>query len=273
MFFVTQPIFIPAADKAQRYIDSITSLGEYMRKYYPTDRRISFAFGGWCFDDEFWGVAAATIKEYFPDAPCVRYKENKGKAVIINDLSRQFLYDNPYLISVDSDILFPFYTPYMFDRLDIMFQMSQKIRKTPPGVIGLKQDENGVHYQSVYSNQYEYETAIHGVNYRERFVWPNIRGGIGGGCLLINAELWKKIGGYRVMGVYSSDDGKLLLDARNNGYSIQVSDSISIIHPIEDDPTYGVWKRRVCQATTRTGVKADITQQIKEADDFWARRR
>jgi hypothetical protein len=273
MFLVIQPIFIPAPDKAERYFNSIYSLGKYFNKFYKDDNRILFAFGGWCFNNEYWQKAESIIKEYFPLAPCIRYERNVGKAIIVNELSKQYNWGQPYLMSVDSDIIFPEYTPWLWDRLDRMFKISEEIRKIPVGVIGLQQDENGVHYASIYDNQFEYKSTHHGKVFDERIVWPNIRGGIGGGCLAISMALWQKIGGYRVMGVYSSDDGKILQDARRNNFSIQVSDSIAIIHPKEDDPEYLRWKGRVVHQTTRTGIKNDISKEMAEADAYWASRR
>lgn len=86
--------------------------------------------------------------------------------------------------------------------------------------------------------------------------------------------MWKAVGGYRQAGVYAGDDAYILVDCAQRGFSWQMSDSIVIVHPMDDDAEYNAWKARICQRDSHTGPKneAQMMNIVKEFDDFWAKR-
>jgi hypothetical protein len=72
------------------------------------------------------------------------------------------------------------------------------------------------------------------------------------------------------MGVYAGDDAYALIDTVNCGYSIQMFESLPVIHPPDNDSEYAKWKYVVCQRDSSGGkIKNNIEDKIKEAEDFW----
>ena len=244
---VCQPIFCPDQIRFERNVRSLTSLALYLKQYpYP----ISFSFGGYS-KDEFWEPIQTLIQDSFGVEP-VRFPKNLGKASIVNSLLSNI--DAPYIFTCDSDICFPLDEPRIFERLVAVME-TQDI-----GLIGLMQREANCHNPCIY----EHTEEVAG----ERLVWPTYPGGIAGGALFISAEAWHRTG-YRVMGVYAGDDAYLLIDIHNLGYGIRVIDSLSIIHPQDNDSAYAVWKHHVCQRDQVQLTSEDLETRVQEADTFW----
>lgn len=263
-----QPIFAPDKKRLDRNINSILSFSEYTKKYPGVGEII---FGGWSPDEEYWKTIRKTISDSFGHVKhkVIKFDRNYGKAVIVNELSKQINSNNKYILTADSDILFPMETNNMFERLIHSINAVVAHKKIDWGMIGLNQLEANCHLPCCYENQVEFTNPID-KNLKEKIVWPNGGGGIAGGCIFINVEAWKKVGGYRKSGVYAGDDSYLLIDLLQNGYSIQLIDTIGIIHPSEGhgEDDYAQWKVKVCQRDS--GVRRDnIDQQICEAEEFW----
>ena len=245
---VCQPIFCPDQIRFERNVRSLTSLAQYIQQYpYP----ISFAFGGYS-KDEFWESISQLIRDSFGVEP-VRFPKNLGKASVVNSLLSNI--DTPYILTCDSDICFPLDEPRIFERLIGLVETQPHI-----GLLALMQREANCHDPSIYAHSEE----VSG----ERLVWPSYPSGIAGGALFISTEAWRRTG-YRVMGVYAGDDAYLLIDIHNLGYSIRVIDSLSIIHPPDNDMVYAEWKKIVCHRDQSLLSSEDLEIRVQEADTFW----
>lgn len=265
-----QPIFCPSEAMFQRNANSIASLGEYISQNKVDV--VEVQFGGWCKTPELWTKILTVLKKYFPNNEITSFKNNVGKAVVINFLSKKYLKPHhEFVMSVDSDIVFPLSTEKMFDRLIKVSEFMTAYKKMPFGMIGLHQLEHGCHLPCCWENNYQFESGINSRLFKEKIVWPTGAGGIAGGCLFISRKSWEIIGGYRIAGVYSGDDSFYLLDVAAKGFSWQMSESIPIIHPAQNDITYAEWKVRVCQRDSGQN-RTDISAQINEAEEFWRNR-
>ncbi len=60
-----------------------------------------------------------------------------------------------------------------------------------------------------------------------------------------------------------------MLEIGKRGFGYYMSDTISIVHPGEDDAEYAAWKHKVCGRDMMSGMKSNIDHIIAEADKFW----
>jgi hypothetical protein len=267
-----QPIFAPDEKRFERNWNSLNSFLDYSNE---ENLNIKFAIGGWC-KDEYWDKFVDLInnKNVNNKISLLRCEKNYGKAIVVNMLYNKVKEKNipfKYLMTCDSDILFPKETKNMFYRLEQLAVESVKYTKKPFGMVSLNQLEANCHWKVCYQNQYSYKNW-HGDT--EKIVFPTNPSGIAGGCLFVSKECWEKVGGYRQMGLYAGDDAYFLIDAYTNGFSYQMSDSIGIIHPEENDEEFAKWKHKVCQRDTVGGIiRENIDDKIKEADEFWSSRK
>lgn len=273
-----QPIFAPDERRAERNINSLATMGAYIKQYGTNGFPLTMVIGGWAKTDALWEKMLAACKEHIaPDFVPIRFDRNYGKAMVVNKLMK-VTQDHgtkvDYMLMADSDILFPIDSPNMFGRLVIASQQCETNKKKPFGMVALNQKGEGCHYKSCYENSFTYTiNSPDGPTTEEKIVWPTNPSGIAGGCIFVSKRMWDTVGGYRVLGVYSGDDAYLLLDCYQRGFSHQMADTIAIVHPPENDQAYSEWKVRVCQRDSATGVKSNIDFQIKEADSFWESRK
>lgn len=261
-----QPIFIPDNKHFNINAESIKSLAAYLKKC-PYDVKI--IFGGWSASLDNWNKIKKLINENFKDiTPIKKYDKNYGKAYIVNDLFNQIKDDKfGYFLTADSDMQFSKDVPYVFERLLEMAAKSTKQRPIPVGLIALNQLEHNCHLKHIYKHKYTY-TNSYGDD--ELYVHGDGPGGMGGGCFFISKAAWIKVGGYRVMGVYAGDDAYMLLDLAKNGYSVQMSDSIGLIHPRNNDHEYAKWKGKICQRDSGpVKGKEAYNKIVKETENFW----
>lgn len=259
-----QPIFAPDQMRLDRNLNSIKSFGNYTKKY---PYNLTVVFGGWSMHEDYWPIINQTIKEYCGhlNPKIIKFDRNYGKAVIVNQLTQKYIESkHSYLLTADSDICWTEESPHNFERLVEMATKSLEVRQRPLGMISLNQKDQNCHLPCAYENRYEYDGKFG----KETFVWPNGGGGIAGGCLFIPVSAWKKIGGYKVSGVYSSDDSIWMKDSFDQGYSTLLAHSISIIHPNEHDQKYAQFKVYVCQKTACRNLK-NIDIEIAEMESFW----
>lgn len=269
-----QPIFAPDVVQTQRNIDSIKSLGVYLKTHSTDGFNFMVIMGGWAKSDDLWNLIVNEGKTQFgPTFNPVRFDKNYGKAFVVNNLYKSVISQNnnvDVLMSADSDIIFPLETPHMFTRLVVAAEKMVEVKKQPWGLIGLNQLQHGCHFKSCYENQVEYEVTIRNQQFKEKIVWPSITSGIAGGCLFINRQYWDKVGGYDVerAKVYGPDDAYLLYFCGPNGFSWQMSDSIGIIHPFDNNKEYSEWKVKSCQYTAHHPEQKH-EETITNADNFW----
>lgn len=268
-----QPMFAPDQRRAHRNINSIETMGSYIKANGTNGHGLTIVMGGWAATDDLWNQLVAACKTYIsPDFTPVRFDRNYGKALIVNKLMKVVTEQKTkfdFMLTADSDILFQPDLKNMFGRLIIAAQQCETAKKKPFGLMALNQKGEGCHYQSCYQNTLSYNLNDDTSSTVEKIVWPQSPSGIAGGCLFLSRKMWETVGGYRVMGVYAGDDAYLLLDCYTKGFSYQMADTIAIVHPPENDAEYAQWKVRTCQRDSANGVKTNIDAQIKEADNFW----
>ena len=240
-----QPIF--AADEIlyKKNIDSIKSFGKYIQKY-PFD--VKCIFGGWAYTEEMWNNICEVIKKEIPNEmliEIVRHDKNYGKAYVVNGLYKKVSsLEFQFFLTADSDIVFDSEVAFLFERLeDASMALDRENESGKPfGYIGLQHTEFCVHCSSIYQNETYIKNRF---GDEELLVYPNGSSGIAGSCLFINRNLWEILGGYKVMGVYAGEDGRLLYEAVNKGYACYVSPNISTIHPASpNQEKYNAWKMR-----------------------------
>lgn len=262
-----QPIFCPSESQFQRNANSLISLGEYLNTNKITN--VECQFGGWCKTPELWNKILTILKKYFPSHEITSFKNNVGKAVTINFLYKKHVKPHhEFMMSVDSDIVFPLSTENFFDRMIKASAFASAYKKAPFGLLAPQQLEHGCHLSDCFQNKYQFDSSVNGKLYQEKLIWPNGAGGIAGGLLLFSRKAWEVIGGYKVMGIYSGEDAYGLLDIGNKGFTYQVLESVGVIHPIERDLQYSQIKVKVCQRDSGM-EKTDLTPFIKEMDEFW----
>jgi len=263
-----QPIFAPDKKRFERNWESLTSFFKYCDTYKYD---IKFAIGGWC-PDEYWNqfVNLVNSRDSKNKITLLRFERNYGKAVVVNKLYNTVREKNvqyKYILTCDSDILFPSDTTRMVERLEKLATESPTYTRKPFGMVSLNQLGANCHWKICYENQFTYDN---GLGQTENIVYPNAPSGIAGGCLFISKNCWESVGGYRQLSIYAGDDAYLLVDAYTKGFSHQMSDSIAIIHPEENDELYAKWKHMVCQRDSVGGVVRDnLDSKIEEAENFW----
>jgi hypothetical protein len=251
------PLFAPDELRLQRNIDSIASVWEYMQKY---NLKLNIVFGGWASSDNYWQQLEILVRDKFPSSVLVRFEKNYGKAVVVNKLVKLYSRDfHKFLFTMDSDILFILDVPEIFERLIHMSEISESSRKKSFGLIGLNQAINNCHLGNCYQNKIKYTYKT----YTDLLVYPNDSHGIAGGCLFIGLNAWNVVNGYRILGVYAGDDGNLLGDLVKHNYSIQLADTISVIHPKEHDNCYQTWKNSV------VANRGMYEKSFFDANEFW----
>ena len=250
-----QPIFAPNIEMLNKNLESIRTFFDY---YDKMGYEFQCIFGGYAATDELWNEIESYIESRKKHAIIVRYAKNYGKAHVINDLTK-YLGDSEYFLTADSDILFNINQADMIARLIEAFEESRK-RQLNPALIALFQEESNCHVlDACYQNKYYYQGAFE----YEMVCKPNGDGGVAGGCLFISSDFWKRVGGYKVLGVYAADDGNLMRDAKNMGYSFLLSNSIRCIHPFENNREYQNWK-------VQTSSKIlDLDTAIEDSNNFW----
>ena len=268
---IVQPIFAPTAGQAERNIRSVASLANYLGQF--SYKKIRLYFGGWGIETHFENVAKQ-IRFYHEmrNAALVKFGRNYGKAYIANRLINDIVipsYDPDLLFMCDSDIVFDDNCEYMFERITEIAARSIQLLHKPFGLVALNQAEGNCHLPISRENHFSF---VNSFGQTENLFFPTAPGGIAGGCWVCSADAWKKVGGYREMGVYAGDDAYLLRDVGEAGFSYQLSEEIYVIHPIDQDQDYAIWKRDVCLRDSDGSFKADISSQVNEAERFWLER-
>ena len=243
---IVAPIFTPNNEMLKRNIASLRSLSFYLQKY-PFNCDI--VLGGYSYDECF-PIIEKEIKSLFGESFYVhRFDKNVGKALVVNTLVNNCVGSEcKWMFTMDSDIVFDVNEPNIFNRLKNL------ISKLEPntGIIALNQLEGNCHMVNEFTGKRIDDELILG---------PLIYGGIAGGCWLVNMDMFRKVNGYRVHGVYSGDDAGLLTDCGTVGYRMYLAETINIIHPIEHDKNYAEWKVNSCQNK--------IDNSIDATNDFW----
>jgi hypothetical protein len=260
----TSPIFLPNEEMFNKNYKSISS---YVNIFKNCPYEYKIVIGGWSINDEYWNKIIDLCNSLNLNIQIKRFDRNYGKAYVINDLVKSMdnsdYYD--YMLTADSDIIFK-EIPNFFERLEDIKIIGMRGFSRGFGVVGLMQEEGNCHLiDYLQENSHSYANRY---GHAEKLVWNNYPGGIGGGCLFISMINWKKVGGYKVMGVYAGDDAYLLLDTHGQGNSVCLITTLAVIHPWEGNADYQNWKGRVCQAYSNPANTLD-DNKIEEATNIW----
>lgn len=264
MILFVQPIFVPDNIRLEQNEKSIVSIGNYIKKY-PCE--ITFVFGGWAYNNNLWESIKNIINENIPKKNLKeirRFDRNYGKAYVVNSLYKNNTNFN-YLLTCDSDIIFSLECPNMFQRLEDIAKQSQQHTGKKFGFISLDQREGCCHIHSLFNRKYYIKNRY---SENEMVSYPHNARGIAGGCLFISKELWDRVNGYNILGVYAGEDGGFLLDTHKAGYSYQVSNDVFIIHPHQIDKEYAETKLHIIHNKNLNHPNNKDPKLHKKAMDF-----
>lgn len=155
---------------------------------------------------------------------------------------------------MDSDIIFKKNTNYISVINDL-------IEIPNMGIISFNQEEHNCHLLQIMDHKIFHKN--------HEIIWSSSNGGIAGGCVLIQTEIFKEINGYRVMGVYAGDDAFLFKDIKSKGYLCGLIKNISVIHPYDDNRGYQLWKLHVCTRDSYGNQNIDLEEKIEESMKIW----
>lgn len=260
-----QPIFCPDDNFFEANKKSILSIIEYQQQF-PYNN-IQFIFGGYCKEDRYWNeINDIVTKNKF--GICKRYDKNYGKAFVVNSLFSLYRKDEHYLFTLDSDILLDLTEYDMFRRLTAVANELPVHTQHTLGMLALNQTDDGCHIMQIMDRELTLKN--------ETLKWSSSNAGIAGGCLFINAEAFKQIGGYRVMGVYSGDDGFLHADFNSINALSMIVHNISVIHPPNKhayDEKYLRWKHACLEKCRQQGGRklneGEFNTNITETMTDW----
>jgi len=260
---VVQQIFCPTKDMFDFNVNSITSLAKYFEANNYKD--IDFVFGGYA-EPEYLQRILTLYKKYFSGrCKFFKFEDNFGKAYVVNHLVNQYLTAHPetkYILTFDSDIVFETYpeNAHLIDRLTNLVPYVETLHKRPFGLFGINMHGDNAHWLHKFDRRHTIGDEV--------VSWPSNGVGIAGGALFISVDLWKKIHGYQVVGVYAPDDAILMRDTVNAGHSISVVETTFINHPgTQDDKEYQSWKVKTSQ------IRMTYENAIKYNNEFWKARR
>ena len=244
---------------------SVQSIIDYHKKF--RFRNIKYIFAGYCKDDKYWDCISGIIKNS-GIGHCIRLEKNYGKAYIVNKIFAENYTNEDFLMSVDSDMLFDLNEYNIFRRLIKVANALPKKTKHEVGMLALNQTQAGCHMYNVMDRAANIEGEV--------LRWSSTGTGIAGGCILISTKAFKEIGGYRVMGVYSGDDGYLLRDINMKNMLSMITESISVIHPLnpgEETSKYQQWKTKsLSNCRVEDGKKVSIEEfnaAVIETEKQW----
>jgi len=242
---VVQNLFVPNDEMLEKTINSLNSL----KQLVENDNTI-FKFSGWCIKEEYWDIIEPIINSLNPYT-FIKKDKNFGKATNINELLIDI--KTPFIFTLDSDIVLKSEIDY-YSKFKELFDIENI------GIIALDLEVNNCHL-------YDHQNLKRIHNGHDIF-WNFMGNGIAGGCLLISKKAWDEVGGYKVMGVYTGEDGEFFLDVKRKNYFVGLDRSLAVIHPHDNNREYQLWKLHVCNRDSNK-VKTDISDIVDEATNRW----
>lgn len=259
------PVFIP---DSIRLTETITSIKSWLNRINKDE--VDIIMGGWCANEELKKEFLVIKDELDPDINVKFFDKNYGKAKVINDLSFNYLASNnncKYFLTCDSDIVLP------TDNIDLCRSIFERMENAAVELetnhykkfsyFALDQLGECCHIHSKFNNKL--------IVANEEIVWNTNVEGIAGGALFISVDFWKAVNGYRVMGVYSGDDGYLLYDSNRLGYLASVIKSVVVYHPGNSTKEYSEWKHSQLSKCTGRPVSS-LDTAVADADNFWSKK-
>lgn len=249
-----QPIFCPNDFYFKINLKSLKSFIDYKKRF---DSNIQIIVGGYCFKQNYWD----DFQKILPDGAIIhKFDRNYGKGYVVNELYSMYADKSiPYMLTCDSDIIFDTKEDNIFERL-IKISEHFKKYKNQLSLFSLNQNDDNCHDWNFLTQELNIEN--------EKICFGQNGGGIAGGCIFLSTEIWKKVKGYRVMGVYCGDDGFLNLDIFKNGGFVGVTKSISIIHPNHknEDKDYTLWK---VHKIRNNAISNNYENELNDVENYW----
>ena len=244
-----QTIFAPNESMLQRQLRSLRS----QRVLSSVDRYYS----GWCRKDAYWDAIDKEMQALNPRV-VKKQTRNWGKARNVNELVAAMdpeAYDT--MLTMDSDIVFLDDVRYVHELGQIYRELSNM------GVLALQQQEGCCHLMGNLTQK----RKING----HTLLWDSSGGSIAGGCLFVDLTFWRRIGGYRVMGIYAGEDAIIFQDAKRQEAFFALVTSLPVIHPHDNNPSYAQWKYHVCVRDTngQQCTKIELEKRCAEAENLW----
>ena len=217
LFF--QPIFIPDDNLLKKNLDSIESL-KFILQDKPDEYEITFKISGWVKKEEYWDNLVKTVEKQDFNISYERLEHNYGKAYVINKIVEE-TEEHDYIFTCDSDIIFLENQHYLERFVECMERFPQEKR----GLVAPKFNGTRVHKLNLFDEKIAYRGK-----YGQEILKYNssMEQGIAGGCIFIYHKAWKKIGGYRVTGIFGGDDGLLMKDIHREKFLKFVLISLTI---------------------------------------------
>ena len=245
-FIFISPVFCPNDYMFERNIKSIESSIKFILPKVEI-----YLIGGYCAKQEYWEKIETLLNKDNTSIKIYKGKKNKGKAYNVNKMINYVNLKNieyDYILTCDSDIIF----------IEDIIHYFKKLNFDNHGIIALNQLEHSCHIKNNLEKKIELHNGI-----KIKFYYSPNGTHIAGGCWFIKREAWLMSGGYKVFGVYCSDDATLLKDISNLGFKVCICDNLKVIHPFDNNKEYAEWKYK-------TSLKIlDLEEAIKESDKFW----
>lgn len=272
----TQPIFGAGETQTRLNIESLLSLSEYIEDQKKKGLEMppfDVVLGGWCSEEKYWEqiISAAST---FPEAcnlTIKKFPRNYGKSFVINNILSKYLsshQETKFIVTCDSDMVFLKDQDRIFQRAIIAAQLAPQFRKAKTGFIAFNQAEDNCHWVNTFDCKLPYN--IKELNLSEQLAWPTNMCGIAGGALFIMREAWDAVGGYhQYPNFYGSDDGLLLREVQQKGFTASVLLTASIKHPKQNDQAYIALKKEAMQNPFEDFSPERYEERIKKSEDFW----
>ena len=241
------PIFCPNDNMFTKNMNSLESAIKYV---LPNVKM--FVIGGYCAKEEYW-TEIYNLQKNSNNKIFKIYKGciNMGKAFYVNKMINYLIkqnYDFDYILTCDSDIIF----------INDIIHKFKNLKLNNHGIIAANQLENCCHVINkldIKKVKYDDKVIIFYYSYAGEY--------IAGGCWFILKNAWIEVDGYRILGVYCSDDMHLLKDIFNKNYKVCICDELTVIHPNEENLSYSKWKRNT------SNKKMNLIDAVKDSENFW----
>ncbi len=170
---------------------------------------------------------------------------NVGKACAVNEAVKTQTYPKmDTLCSFDSDL--EIYSKNFFDNLEMTYKIARETYKI--NILCAEQIGNTCHkYNKIRNKRF-----ING----EQVLYNRRGNGIAGGCLVVDWDLFGRVGGYRTnTGIFGGNDGHLMQDIGStlkDSY-VGLATREIVIHPHVEDLGYEEWKVMATKKIQETG--------------------
>lgn len=183
----------------------------------------------------------------------ISYNFNIGKAKAVNVAVETYGCDYSTICSFDGDLVIADRRDSFFDRMEEVYlavrMCKENTSKMSFSVLCSNLSGNDAHNKHLLKGCYV--SPFGNILYN-----PRGGSGVAGGCLVVGADIFAAVGGYRTnLGVYGGNDGYLTNDIMKKYPSamIGMTESLSVYHPFENDADYEIYKKDTIDSIRKTG--------------------